>query len=311
VALFLSRSITRPIRALTAAADEIAQGRYEKRVPVNGEDELGQLARRFNVMAGEVQRARQTERDLLSNVTHDLRTPLTSIQGFAQALLDGTVEDPASFRRAAGIIYDEAGQMRRLIDDLLDLARFEAGAAPLCLEPLETGPWLQAIAGRLAPRVEAADLTWQTELAEPLPAIRADARRLEQAISNLVDNACKYTAAAGSAGGPIRLEARAVQARQRQCEHALSGEVVVGKLPWREGLYLAIRIADSGRGIAPEDRRRIFERFYRADRARTETPGSGLGLAIVREIVLAHGGLLALQSEPGKGAAFTLLLPAV
>jgi len=306
VGFFLSRSITRPLRALTQATQQLARGRYDQRVPVQGDDELAELASGFNAMAQQVQRARQTERDFLTNVTHDLRTPLTSIQGFSQALLEGTVDDAASYRQAAAIIQEETGRMRRLIDDLLDLASLEAHVVELRRERLELTPWLPALVEPFAARAQTAGLTLQTRLEEPLPAVPADARRLEQAIANLLDNAIKYTPPAGS----ITLGARSVQVRRGQVEPRLGGQVVVDAGHLRSGPWAAIQVADTGRGVPPEDVERIFERFYRADKARTETAGSGLGLSIVREIVLAHRGLIAVQSTLGQGTTFTLLLPA-
>jgi len=304
-AFFLSRSITRPLRALTRGMHEMAHGSYERPVPVQGDDELAELARSFNRMAHEVQRARQTERDLLANITHDLRTPLTSIQGFAQALLDGAVDDADSLRRAAGIIHEEAGRMGRLIDDLLELARLEANAGGLSLERLEPGPWLEGLAERFANRARAADLTFTYAPGGPLPALRADPRRLDQALANLIDNACKYT----PAGGRVALAAWRVVVRRGQAEPQIAGRIVVGQAQPHDGAWLAISVADSGRGIAPEDVERVFERFYRADKARG-APGTGLGLAIVRQIIVAHGGLIAVASADGQGTVMTILLPA-
>jgi len=304
-ALFLSRSITRPLRALIQGTRQVARGDYDRRVPVQGDDELAELARSFNHMAREVQRARQTERDFLANITHDLRTPLTSIRGFAQALLDGTVEDGPGYRQAASAIHEEAGRMGRLIDELLELARLEGNAGSLSLERLEPGPWLESLAARFAAQASLASLSFAYAPGIPLPALQADPRRLDQALSNLVDNACKYT----PAGGHITLAARRVALRHGQANPPIEGRIVVGTGLPADGTWLAIAVADSGRGIAPGDLERVFERFYRADQARG-APGSGLGLAIVRQIVVAHGGFIAAASAEGRGTVMTILLPA-
>ena len=306
VGAVLSGTITRPVQRLTAATEAFARGDLGQSVPVRGADELARLAQSFNSMAQEVRRARQTERDFLANVTHDLRTPLTSIQGFSQALLEGTVDDAASYRRSAAIIHEEAGRMRRLIDSLLELARLEAGAGAVEHTRLELGSWLRAVGERFAPQAEAAGLQFELALEEPLPAVRGDALRLERALDNLLDNACKFT----PAGGRVALRGRRVEVRRGRVSPVLGGEVVVGRTALRDGPWAAIQVADTGRGIAPADARRIFERFYQGDRARSDRLGAGLGLSIVRSIVLAHGGFVAVQSAPGQGTTFTVLLPA-
>ncbi|MFQ6058461.1 MAG: sensor histidine kinase [Anaerolineae bacterium] len=289
VGFFLSRSITRPLEAMTVASEEMAQGRYEQEIAVEGADEVARLARAFNTMAREVARAHRMQRDLVANVSHDLKTPLTAIQGFAQALLDGTAQDEEAYRKSARIISEEAERMSRLIHDLLELARLESGQAAMVKEPMDLLEVLSACAEKFAPRADQEEVSLKLSLPPTLPQIRGDAHRLEQAFTNLLDNAFKYTPAGGS------VELAAYQTSEENVE---------------------VVVADTGVGIPPEDLPRIFERFYRIDKARTggqargRSSGTGLGLAIVKEIVQAHGGRITAASQEGRGSRFTVTLPA-
>jgi two-component system OmpR family sensor kinase len=282
VGFFLSRSITRPLEAMTVASEEMARGRYEQEIPVEGQDEVTRLARAFNTMAREVARAHRMQRDFVANVSHDLKTPLTAIQGFAQALLDGTAGDEEGYRTSARIISEEAERMNRLIRDLLELARLESGQAAMAKEPVDLLEVLSSCAETFTLQAEQKGISLVLRLPPTLPQIQGDAHRLEQAFTNLLDNAFKYT----PAGGSVELAA------YRTSEEKI--EVVV---------------ADTGIGIPPEDLPRIFERFYRVDKARAGTGGTGLGLAIVKEIVQAHGGRITAASQEGRGTRFTVTLP--
>jgi two-component system OmpR family sensor kinase len=277
----LSRSITRPITAMTRAAEAMAQGDYGQAIPVEGDDEVGRLATSFNTMAREVARAHQMERDFVANVSHDLKTPLTSIQGFAQALVDGTVKDAAGQRQAAQVIFEETGRMNRLVCDLLELAKLESGQVTMTREPVDLASVLRECTDGATHRAEQASITLNVRLADRLPPLSGDAARLEQAFNNLLDNALKYT----PAGGQVELSA----------------------FPNSDG-GIEVSVSDTGPGIPAEDLPRIFERFYRADKARAPG-GTGLGLAIVKEIVQAHGGTIRAASEPGQGTRFTVTLP--
>lgn len=278
----LARSVSQPVAEMTRAAEAMARGDYEQQIAVQGDDEIARLGRAFNTMAREVNRVHRMQRDFVANVSHDLKTPLTSIQGFAQALLDGTAEAPEDRRRAAQIIYEEAERMRRLVHTLLELAKLESGQSPLADEPVDLAPLLQDAVRHAIPRAEAKQIELRVRVPETLPIVRGDRARLAQVFDNLLDNALTYT----PPGGTVELSA------------ALTSEGT-----------LEVVVADTGEGIPPEDLPRIFERFYRADKARAGEGSTGLGLAIVKEIVTAHGGHVAAASQPGHGTRFTVTLP--
>ena len=281
VGVWLARSITTPIRQMTRASAAMARGDYAQTVEVQGDDEVARLGKAFNQMAREVDRAHRMQRDFLVNVSHDLKTPLTSIQGFAQAMVDGSLTTREDYAKAGGIIYAESDRMRRLIGQLIDLARLQGGVAQLARDPLDLLPLLAIAANTARERAQAAGLEFITRLPDALPSVTGDATRLEQVVNNLLDNAVKYT----PAGGQVELSA------------AAGPEVV------------AVSVRDTGPGIPREDQARVFERFYRGDRARAGDGGSGLGLAIVREIVQAHGGRVQVESQVGRGTTMTVLLP--
>ncbi len=282
VAYLLSRSITRPVVVLTHASEAMAQGNYDQRIPVQGRDEIARLARTFNQMAHEVARTHQAMRDLNGNVAHELKTPLTSIQGYAQALLDGAVRTPEEAANAARVIYEESERMRRLVEDLLYLSRLESGQLQLERTTLSVPALLQDAAERVEWQLHDSGRTLRVQSAIDLPAIAGDKRRLEQVLANLLDNAVRYT----PAGGCITLAAR-----------------------WSRD-SVTISVHNTGSSIPPEHLSRLFERFYQADpsRARDGRHG-GLGLAIAREIVAAHDGTIAATSDPVTGTEFTVVLP--
>ena len=287
VALLLARSITRPLLSLTEATRALARGDYSQRVRVRGDDEVAQLGHSFNQMAREIERIRRRERDVLANISHDLKTPLTSIQGFAGALIDGTCP-PEEYPTAARIIYDESERMNHLVGDVLQLSRLEAGELILSLGPVDLHDLLTQSARRFAGTAEKAGVTLRVESpAAGALLILGDRGRLEQVLGNLLDNALRYTPAGGRIdllGGPIE-EAGRPLAR------------------------LVVR--DTGRGIPADDLPRIFERFYQADKSRVagRGGGSGLGLAIVRELIERHNGTIRAESTQGAGTTITILLP--
>jgi two-component system sensor histidine kinase ResE len=246
-------------------------------------------------MAQEIERTRTRERDFLANISHDLKTPLTSIQGFAEALNDGTVP-PDAYPAVARIIGDEAQRMGQMVGDLLQLSRLEAGELPLSLGPLDAGDLLRETARRFESRAAQAGIAL---LVAPAPAgtrpgggalpLLADRGRLEQVLGNLIENAIRHT----PSGGRIDLVAQSTE------------------LQGRAAVRLIVR--DTGVGIPPADLPRIFERFYQADKARAGKQGgragSGLGLAIVKELVERHGGTIRVESTVGAGTAMIVTLP--
>jgi two-component system, OmpR family, sensor kinase len=283
VAQFLTRSIARPLVQMTRASEEMARGRYDQSIPVRGRDEVGRLAVAFNDMARQVSASDRTMRDFLANVSHELKTPLTSIQGFSQAMLDGTVLGPDEHQRAAGIINDEANRMRGLVEELLTLSKIESGQIAMGEDPVDLDRLLREAARRAEWQADATGVRVVVE-SRASAFVRGDAHWLAQVFSNLLDNALRHTPPGGSV---------AVRARTR----AEPGEVTVA-------------IHNTGSYIPPEDLPRVFERFFQVDRSRAgRLSGSGLGLAIVREIVQAHGGSVDAASDPASGTTFTVRLP--
>jgi signal transduction histidine kinase len=281
VAYFVARSITRPITRITRASEAMAEGNYDQQITVEGRDEVARLATTFNTMASQVSASHRVMRDLLANVAHELKTPLTSIQGFSQALADGTAQSPEEYATAARIINEESERMRRLVNDLLYLSQLESGQLELELQPVEIPTLLSVAAERVEPQLAETGKTLKIENASSLPQVLVDPRRIEQVLANLVDNAIRYT----PAGGTITLRSR------------------------RTGDRVAIDVHNTGSYIPPEQVHRVFERFYQVDHSRRRGGSNGgLGLAIAREILTAHGGTIEASSEPELGTTFTVTL---
>jgi two-component system OmpR family sensor kinase len=291
IAALVARSIARPIQKVAAGANAIAQGKYDQRVELSGPEEFKQLADDFNQMAARVQNAQKTERDFVANVSHELKTPLTSIKGFAQAIQDGAVSDPESILSAARIINDEADRLTRLVTGLLDSARLETGDIKMEMQRLSINDVARSCLARFAPRAESAGITLQNNLAE-LPVIRADGDRLAQVVTNLLDNAIKHT----ERGGKVSIESKGAPASKSR----------------PAGIELSV--VDTGKGIPADDLPRIFERFYQVDKARVQTDGNtpsgtGLGLAICKQIIEAHHGMISAESVQGIGTRISVWLP--
>lgn len=283
LALLISRSVSKPLRRVATAAEAIAQGETDARAPISGPSEIRAVARSFNAMADRVQTAQQSQQDFVANISHELKTPLTSIQGFSQALLDGTASAPEATARAARVIHDEAERVRRMVDELLILARFDAGQMVLARDPVEISPLLQSCVEKLTPQAEAAEVTLEVDVSHRL-FVTGDADRLGQVITNLLDN--------GIAHSPP------------------GGKVTLAAFQADGGRAVAITVTDSGEGIPAAALNRIFERFHQLDRSRKHSRGAGLGLAITKEIVEAHGGRIGAESVTRLGSKFTVWLPA-
>ena len=254
-----------------------------KPVYVQGPQEVRELTRAFNSMVARVQNSQQSQREFVANVSHELKTPLTSIQGFAQAILDDTADSPEKRKQAAEVIYTESGRMHRMVLELLDLARLDAGIADITMSPVNLSALLNAIVEKFTPQSQKAGVEIKMDIPAYLPSLSADGDRLSQVFTNLVDNALKFT----PRGGQINIKASVVNGQ------------------------LFVSVADSGVGIAPDAQKHIFDRFYRADPARKggARHGAGLGLAIVREIVHAHGGRISVRSRLGEGTTIEVVLP--
>ncbi|MBT3712455.1 MAG: HAMP domain-containing histidine kinase [Anaerolineae bacterium] len=280
LAFLMARWIADPLQKILAATRDVPAQIVDAQE--KGPEEVRELTQAFNEMVKRVQSTQQSQREFVANVSHELKTPLTSIQGFAQALLDGTAETPESRQKAAQVIYDESGRMHRLALDLLDLARFDAGIAEIEFSPIDLAALLRNSGEKFALQAKEKNIELEMNISN-LPMMVGDGDRLSQIFTNLIDNGLKHT----STSGVIRIDAEDI------------------------GGWINIRVADSGMGIHPEALPHIFERFYQADPSR-RTKGKhsrGLGLAIVKEIVLAHGGKIDAQSEVSKGTVFLISLP--
>lgn len=297
VAIALARSISDPLRKLEQGTEEIARGNYEHQIPVTGADEVSRVAVRFNAMTQAVKRSQQMQKDFVANVSHELKTPLTSIKGFSQAIAEGTVRDLESAKRAAQVIFEESQRMARLVGELLTLARLEAGEMKPARDLIMLDELVPHWVERLRPRANEAQVQLSSAV-EAVPAIEGDVAQIEQVVTNLVDNAIKYN----RPGGTVTVIAQtAASAPPASLRARLNGQM--------PDQWALLRVTDTGLGIPQEHLPRLFERFYRADKARV-AGGNGLGLAITQEIVRAHHGEIEVESEAGKGSTFTVWLPA-
>jgi signal transduction histidine kinase len=280
VAAYLARRMTRPLAAMETTAGEIAAGDLAARVDTTDvpDDELGSLARAINTMAGELDAARGHERAFLLSVSHDLRTPLTSIRGYAEAIADGTVVGRDARVRAAEVISSESRRLERLVADLLDLARLDAHEFSLYPAPIDARGVVRDTVDAFQPAARDLGLALGIDDDGPAPA-RADPQRLAQIVANLVENALKFATSRVTVG----------------VSHG-DGSIVV-------------HVDDDGPGIAPADRPRVFERLYTSRTVPGRTLGTGIGLAIVRELALAMGGDATVANGDGPGTRFVVTLP--
>jgi two-component system OmpR family sensor kinase len=274
---YLSRRITKPVEALAEAANKIADGRYDIEVPrVSSRDEIGHLSARFGEMAARLQEAEELERNFLMTVSHELRTPLTAIRGHVEALREGVARDEASRNASLGVIAAEAARLERLVGDVLDLAKLDTRRFTLRREEVDMGRLLESAYSTFAEEARRRGIDYR-QVIGARPVIVADGDRVLQIISNLLSNAFRWT----PDGGRVEL--------------ALE----------QENGTISVAVEDSGPGIPEADVDRIFRPFWSRDGL-----GTGLGLAIARELATAHGGHILLDTEPGRGARFELVLPA-
>jgi signal transduction histidine kinase len=278
LALLIAQYISRPLQRLTVASQRMAEGDFDVRVSVDRRDEVGRLAQAFSTMATRVGETQRQMRALVANVSHDLKTPLTSILGFAQALRDGGAADDTDVRRMGTVIHDEASLLAGRLNDLLYLSELEAGQAVLQRDEIDLRRLIEGGLARIEPDLAARHVALRTELADVT--VSADGAKLERALENLLDNARKYTPNGGELS--VRLANEAGRAR--------------------------IEVANSAGDVTAEELPRLFERFYRRDRTRAAANGSGLGLPIARDLVELHGGTLEASLRDGE-IAFIMRLP--
>lgn len=280
VSLFVSIRIVTPLQRLLTASQRIAAGNYAERVATSPGDELGILAGQFNTMAAELEQAERRRIALIGDVAHELRTPLATIEGYTEGLLDGVVEPGAE---TWALLHDEVGRLRRLVQDLQALSRAEARQIPLHLRPCAPAELIRQALVRITPQFTEKDILLINAVAPDLPLVQADADRIIQVLINLLGNALRYT----PSGGTVRVSAE------------------------EQDGALVIHITDTGIGIPSEHLSHLFERFYRVDKARSRAlGGSGIGLSIARAVVTAHAGRI-WATSPGQdqGATFSFTLP--
>jgi len=289
LAALLARSIMASLARIQAATARIASGDLEARVTVDMRDELGELAGGINTMAGRLadvahreRRVEQSRRELVAAVSHDLRTPLAALQATIEAITDGVVTDEETIVRYLRTMHAGTRELSRLIDDLFQLSRIEAGALTLVREPMGLADLVSETLERMGPQAEACHVLLSGSAAPDLPLVALDARHIGRVLVNLVDNALRHTLAQGQ----VDVSAR------------------------REGAVIRVDVADTGQGIAPKDLPHVFERFYRGEKSRSrESGGAGLGLAISKGIVEAHGGAIWAEAREPHGARLSFTLP--
>jgi signal transduction histidine kinase len=282
LAWYASRRIAKPVLGLSRAADEISRGRYDVPVPqVRGGGEISHLADRFREMAARLGEAEERERNFLMTVSHELRTPLTAIRGHVEAMREGLTDDPEAEEASLEVVAAAAARLERLVGDVLDLAKLDAHRFTVLHEEVDMARLLDQAYATFGEEARRRSIDYRCDIGAK-PVILTDGDRVLQIISNLLSNAFRWT----PDGGRVELGLSASNG-------AVS--VVVG---------------DTGPGIRPEERERIFRPFFSLDHSRDGGGGTGLGLAIARELALALGGRIELDTTPGKGSRFELILPA-
>jgi signal transduction histidine kinase len=279
VARWLARGMTQPLRDMAAAARKMERGDYSERVTTASRDEVGQLAVAFNRMSSELETMERSRRDLVANVSHELKTPISALRAHLENLLDG-VEQPHP--ETLQVMLAQSERLGRLVDQLLELSRLESGDLPLLREEVALRPLVSRVISEIEITRGRRDVELAQDVSDDLPPVFVDAERVYQVLFNLLDNAVRLS----PAGGKIRVRAS------------------------RHDGAVDVTVEDTGPGIPPEHLPRLFERFYRVDPARSrDEGGTGIGLAIARSVVEAHGGRIWADSQPGKGSTFTFELP--
>lgn len=276
--VFLSRTLTHPIRELTRATHAVSEGDLTQQVPVRSSDELGELAQAFNKMSAELSRSVNVRRQMTADIAHELRTPLSLILGHAEAVHDGVL--PPTHENFE-IIREEATRLGNMVNDLRILSLADAGELPIQLQSSEPQRLIQEVASLYQFQAQRKNIIFELDIDSQLPDIEVDPGRITQVLTNILDNALRHS----PEGGRVILAAK------------------------RVGNRVELSVQDSGPGLSRNDLDRIFERFYRTDSSRQREGGSGLGLAIAKSIVQAHGGQVSAESEVGAGLKIRVSLP--
>jgi len=276
------------VRALSRGAHHIAEGDLDYRVKIKSKDEIGELALSFNSMADSLEKSKQARRRLATDIAHELRTPLSVIEGMVDGMLDGVFKPT---RDNLNSIREETALLTRLIADLRDLSLAESGQLKLELAPTDMVELVRRKLSQAELKARGKNIGLKIHAAGKIPEVKVDSTRIEQVTSNLLDNAIRHTPVKGSVTVSINV------VTSDYAHHI-------------DQRHLVISVADSGEGIPAEHLPDIFERFYRVENSRSRSAGGvGLGLAIVKQMVEAHGGKVWVESEPGKGSTFYVALP--
>jgi len=279
ITFLLSRRVLAPVKALTSAARQLGRGDFSQRVQVKDKGELGEMANTFNFMASDLEQAEQRQRNMVADIAHELRTPLSNLRGYLEAVRDGVIKPDADTIRS---LDEEAALLSRLVDDLQELSLAEAGELKLVCQAENIGELIKQTVGGLQAQAATKGLSVSVDLPDRLPAVNIDSPRISQVLRNLLENALAHT---------VEGDAITVTAAQ-------------------QGNWVEVSVVDTGEGIPAEGLPNIFERFYRVDKSRARTTGgSGLGLTIAKRLVEAHGGTIQAQSERGKGSRFSFTVP--
>jgi len=275
----LSRRMTSPIGALSKAARRLGRGDLSQRVQLQGEGEVAALAHAFNFMAADLEHAEQLRRNLVADVAHELRTPLSNIQGYLEAIRDGVIRPDDT---TINSLNEEAALLSRLVNELQELSLAEAGELKLVYQAEDITNLIKQAVTPWQPKVAAKEISLSLDLPDNLPLVNIDWQRVNEVLHNLLENAVAYTRKGGT----------------------------IGVAAITQGDWVKVSVSDTGEGIPAEDLPHIFERFYRVDKSRARaTGGSGLGLTIAKRLVEAHGGKITVQSKLGKGSRFSFTLP--
>ena len=275
----LARRMTSPIGALSKAARKLGRGDLSQRVQLQGKGEVAAMAQAFNTMAADLEHAEQLRRNLVADVAHELRTPLSNIQGYLEAIRDRVMKPNAATILS---LNEEVALLSRLVNELQELSLAEAGELKLVYQAEDITKLIKQAVTPLQPKLAAKEISLSFDLPDNLPLVNIDWQRVNQVLHNLLENAVAYT----HKGGTINVAAA------------------------KQGDWVEVSVSDTGEGIPAEDLPNIFERFYRVDKSRARvTGGSGLGLTIAKRLVEAHGGTITVQSKPGKGSRFSFTLP--
>jgi two-component system sensor histidine kinase BaeS len=271
--------VTRPLREIQRASHHLAAGDLTARVPISTKDELSQVADSFNQMASQLENQQRLRKQMIADIAHELRTPISVFQGTLEGMLDGVLKpEPSELHD----LHDEARRLARLVEELRTLSLAEAGQLRLKRQPVDLGELSSTLVQRMSPLAQTREVAIETEIREGLPLVSVDADRIVQVLTNLLDNALRYT----PAGGQVTVRVS------------------------RANGQVQMAVEDQGPGIPEEQLPYVFERFWRGDRSRSrDSGGSGLGLAIARQLVELHGGTIAATSQMGKGSTFWIALP--